>query len=125
MFYAIRYHLYNLKTVKNNHGRVLLLVKLQALACNFTKRAVLHGCLLRFLNLHKLYHIAQRITNKKDSWLVFRFDVVTHPWGILIIKGLILFGIIISKNIRQNLIEGNKLVMNSFMKKTNVPVKKI
>ena len=31
------YDLYNLKNVKNTHGRVLLLVKLQANACNFTK----------------------------------------------------------------------------------------
>ena len=33
----IWYHLYNLKNVKNTHGQMLLLVKLQALACNFTK----------------------------------------------------------------------------------------
>ena len=32
MFCAIWYHLYNLKNVKNIHGRVLLLEKLQALA---------------------------------------------------------------------------------------------
>ena len=37
---AIWYHLYNLKTVKNTHGGVLLLVKLQALACNFTKSSI-------------------------------------------------------------------------------------
>ena len=30
MRYAIWYHLYNLKNVKNTHGGVLLLVKLQA-----------------------------------------------------------------------------------------------
>ena len=30
---AILYHLYNLKNVKNTHGGVLMLVKLQALAC--------------------------------------------------------------------------------------------
>ena len=30
MLYAIWYHLYNLKNVKNTHGGVLLLVKLQA-----------------------------------------------------------------------------------------------
>ena len=30
MFWAIWYHLYNFKNVKNTHGRVLLLVKLQA-----------------------------------------------------------------------------------------------
>ena len=29
MLYAIWHHLYNLKNVKNTHGRVLLLVKLQ------------------------------------------------------------------------------------------------
>ena len=37
MLCAIWYHLYDLKIVKNPHGGVLLLVKLQALACNFTK----------------------------------------------------------------------------------------
>ena len=31
---AIWYHLYNLKNVKNIHGGVLILVKLQASACN-------------------------------------------------------------------------------------------
>ena len=30
MFCAIWYHFYNLRNVKNTHGRVLLLVKLQA-----------------------------------------------------------------------------------------------
>ena len=34
---AIWYDLYNLKNVKNIHGGMLLLVKLQAEACNFTK----------------------------------------------------------------------------------------
>ena len=34
---AIWYHLYNLKNVKNTHGGVLILVKLQAKGCNFTK----------------------------------------------------------------------------------------
>ena len=33
---AIWYHLYNLKNVKNTHGRVLLLVKLQALLLKVT-----------------------------------------------------------------------------------------
>ena len=35
--YVIWYYLYNLKNVKNNHGRVLLFIKLQASSCNFTK----------------------------------------------------------------------------------------
>ena len=37
MFCAIWYHLYNFENTKNAHGGVLLLVKLQALACIFTK----------------------------------------------------------------------------------------
>ena len=35
--YVIWYYLYNLKNVKNNHGRVLLFITLQASSCNFTK----------------------------------------------------------------------------------------
>ena len=58
---AIRYHLYNLKNVKNTHGGV-----------NFSKVAgfslqlkytLFHGCFSRFLNRKKRYQIAQRITN--------------------------------------------------------------
>ena len=43
MFCAIWYYLYNLKSVKNTHGGVLLVVKLQA-------------------KLYKWYQIAKRIT---------------------------------------------------------------
>ena len=35
MLCAIWYHLCNLKNVKNTHGEVLLLVKLNVEACNF------------------------------------------------------------------------------------------
>ena len=50
---AIWYHLYNLKSVKNTHGGVLLLVKLQAksLQLYLLKVTLLHGCFSRFLNL--------------------------------------------------------------------------
>ena len=37
MVCAIWYHLHNFKNVKNTHGVVLLLVKLQASVCNFTE----------------------------------------------------------------------------------------
>ena len=37
MFCVIGYHLDSLKNVKNTHGGMLLLVKLQAEACNVTK----------------------------------------------------------------------------------------
>ena len=45
-FGAIWYHFCNLKNVKNTHGGVLLLVKLQA----FLKVTLLHGCFPPFLN---------------------------------------------------------------------------
>ena len=53
MFCAIWYHLYNLKNVKNTHGRVLLLVKLQAKSpqrYSLLKVTLLHGCFSPFLN---------------------------------------------------------------------------
>ena len=34
--FAVKHHLHNLKSVKNSHQRVLLLVKLKAKASNFT-----------------------------------------------------------------------------------------
>ena len=49
MRYAIWYHLYNSKNVKNTM-EALLLVKLQASAWNFTKGTLLHGCFPRFLH---------------------------------------------------------------------------
>ena len=49
MLWAMWYHLYNFKNVKNTHGGVLLLVELQALACNFTKSNILLGRFLGFL----------------------------------------------------------------------------
>ena len=50
MFCAIWYYLYNLKNVKNTHGGVLLLVKLQAKPATLLKVTLLHGCFSRFLN---------------------------------------------------------------------------
>ena len=34
---AIYHYLYSIEKVKNTHGEVLILAKLQALTCNFTK----------------------------------------------------------------------------------------
>ena len=50
MHCAILYHLYNLKNVKNTHGGVLILVKLQASACNFTKINTPPWAFFTFLN---------------------------------------------------------------------------
>ena len=61
MFCAIWYHLYNLKNVKNTHGGVLLLVKMQA-SSNFTKSNTPPRMFFTFLKLHKWYQIAQNIS---------------------------------------------------------------
>ena len=69
---AIWYHLYKLRNVKNTHGGVLILVKLQAEACNFTKTNTPPWVFFTFFKLYKWYHIAQRTTyivlstNEKD-----------------------------------------------------------
>ena len=52
MLCVIWYRLYNFNNMKNTHGGMLLLLKLQALA------------FLAFFNLHKWYQIAQCITFK-------------------------------------------------------------
>ena len=50
---AIWYYLHNLKNVKNTHGSVLILVKLQAEACNFTKINTAPWVLFTFFKLYK------------------------------------------------------------------------
>ena len=71
---AIWYHLYNFKNVKNAHGGMLLLIKLQALASNFTKTNTPPCAFFMFSKWNKWYQIVQRITYcesdlfKKD-WL--------------------------------------------------------
>ena len=50
---AIWYHLYNLKSVKNTHGGVLLSVKLHAEACNFTESNTPLWVFFTFFKLYK------------------------------------------------------------------------
>ena len=47
---TIWYFLYNLKNTKNTHGVVLLLLKLQVSACNFTKSNTPPWVFFTFLN---------------------------------------------------------------------------
>ena len=54
--------LYNLKNVKNAHGGVLILVNLQAAACNFTKINIPPRVFFTLFKLYKCYQIAQRTT---------------------------------------------------------------
>ena len=60
---AIWYLLYNSKNVKNTHGGVLILVKLQVSACNFTKINTPPWVFFAFFKLYKWYQIAQRPTS--------------------------------------------------------------
>ena len=59
---VIWYQLYNLKNVKNTHGGVLLLIKLQAEACNFTKSNTPPWVFFAFFELYEWYQIAQSTT---------------------------------------------------------------
>ena len=62
---AIWYHLYNLNDVKSTHGGVLLLVKSQSKACNFTKSKTPPLVFYTFFKLYKWYQIAQSITESE------------------------------------------------------------
>ena len=58
------------KNVKNTHGRVLLLKKLQAKACSFTESNTPPWVFFTFFKLPKWYEIAQRISvvESIDLW---------------------------------------------------------
>ena len=82
---AIWYHLYNLKNVKNTLEGVLLLVKLQAMACNFTKSNIPPWVFFTFFKLYTWYQTAQSITYTyisekvlKKADLVSSFNQITN-----------------------------------------------
>ena len=56
--------------MKNIHGGELLLVKLQVLACNFTKSNTPPYVFFTFFKLYKWYQITQRITNELKKCIV-------------------------------------------------------
>ena len=59
---AIWYHVHNLRNVKNPHGGVLLIVKLQASACNFIKSNTPPWVFFTVFKLYEWYQIAKRTT---------------------------------------------------------------
>ena len=69
--------LYNLKNVKNTHGGLLILVKLRASACNFTKINTPPWVFFTFFKLYKWYQIAQRTTYAFDEILGLIQDDMT------------------------------------------------
>ena len=54
--------IYSLKNVKNSHGGVLLLVKLQGSDYNFTKSNIPPWVFFMFFKLQKWYQIAQSVS---------------------------------------------------------------
>ena len=63
MLCAISYHLYNLKNVKNTHGGVLLLVKLQASAYTFGTIQVFY--ITSYIHLAQFKCLANCLYKKK------------------------------------------------------------
>ena len=78
MLFVICCHLYNFEKVKNTHGVVLLLVKVQA------KVSLHHGLSFTFLNLPKWYQITQNVSNLKvlQSFAIKKLlPFERHYWG--------------------------------------------
>ena len=79
MLLAFRYHVYKLKNLKKTLGGVLLLVKLQAVARNFTKRNTPPWVLFTIFKLSKkFYQIAQSIAYNLRNWL--KTDMSSLPF---------------------------------------------
>ena len=67
------------KKREHTRGGVLLLVKLQALACNFTKSDTPQCLFFSLLNLYKWYQIAQCMTGTHDRKCMFDAEVYPEP----------------------------------------------
>ena len=57
---AIWYHLCDLKNVKNTHEGMVLLVKLQTEACNFTKNSTSPWVFFTFFKLYEWYQMVPK-----------------------------------------------------------------
>ena len=69
----------------NTHGGVLILVKLQAAACNFTKINTPPWVFFTVFKLYKWYKIAQRTTNQYNSSFSIEFRKQTRTSFLLFI----------------------------------------
>ena len=69
MLCAIWYNLYNLRKVKNSHGGVLLLLKLQSFSLNFTMQAFSLS-----VTFSKVVMLLSNVTKSNTSpWVFFFF----------------------------------------------------
>ena len=82
---AIWYHLYNLKNVKNTHGGVLILVKLQASADNFTKINTPPWVFFTFVQMHvcMFVQIVQMVPNRATHHILLILQTETSTLGAL------------------------------------------
>ena len=65
---------------KKTHGGGILLVKLQAKVCSFTKSNTPPWVVFMFLKLYKWYQIARSVTNKSKYLFKVRCVVAQKPW---------------------------------------------
>ena len=81
MLCVIWYHLYNFKNMKNTQGGVLMLVKLQALAFNFTKSNTPPWV---FFTFFKLYNAKSRnashLMHERFYWFIKSY---TDQWSLI------------------------------------------
>ena len=87
-------HLYNLKILKNSHGGVLLLVRMQDEACIFIKGNTPSWMFFTFFKQYKCYLIAQCISylvrmsenqeHDKDSIVILsrNISIIAYPQGV-------------------------------------------
>ena len=78
----IWYDLYNLKNLKNTHRGALLLVKLQASACNFTKSKTLSCAFFTFFRLYNWYQIALLVLFSLEKFAVDLFSTLVGTYFI-------------------------------------------
>ena len=95
--YAIWYHLYNLKNVKNTQGRVLLLVKLKlfcgCLTCFFLWNYKNHTksiaqCFILRINFIWITKLELRNENLKQQWSTL-LCLIVGKYGGLITQGMV------------------------------------
>ena len=82
--WAIWYHMYNLKNVKNIHGGLLILVKLQAEVCNFTKINTPPWVFFTFFKLYKCYQ--NHATHHKWRRLSFFWSIESSKLEVFFSK---------------------------------------
>ena len=102
MIFTVSYHLYKWKNVKNTHGGMLLFIKLQTSAYNFTKSNTPPWVFFTFFKLYKCYEIAQT-----SHTTINPSPIILQSWS-LFWDFLILYEIVLSPQVKEGVIISNK-----------------